>query len=297
MNPSEILATVTQSVFDKPVIHYSNINISVSEIIFIGAIFVIAYFCHVAFKILMAIQVKRNRIKRAQSKTLSQLAGYIITIVAIAVAFSYVGYSLTYFLLGSTALLVGLGFGLQQLFVDLIAGVILLLDKNINYGDVLRVDIPGVTNMQGRIIQIGLRATLLETIDNERVILPNSKVLSNSIKSLMRGNGAARFRVQVPVSFEQDMDLAKKLMTQAVLENEKVDKELQPTIIIKSFEENSIILEIRFWMKELFNSENILSDIRFEILKKFNKNEVSIPYPRRVIHEKNDKPSDKTVVI
>lgn len=287
MNVETLLATVTEKVLEKPIISLPNISLSFSDLFVVGVIFVVAYLIHTAIKLVMALQVKRNKIKRAQSKTLSQLIGYVITILAVGAAFSSVGYSLTYFFLGSTALLVGLGFGLQQLFVDLISGVILLVDKNINYGDVINVDIPGShERMKGKITQIGLRATQLETIDNEVMIVPNSRMLTSGVRSLMRGNGAARFRVQMQVSYESDMEKVKTLMSKAVLSNEKVDRDPEPTLIIKEFAENGVLLEIRFWMKEIFNSEIILSDIRFEILRLFNENEIEIPYPQRVMHEK-----------
>jgi small-conductance mechanosensitive channel len=287
MNVDTLLATVTEKVLEKPIIKLPNISLSFSDLFIVGIIFSVAYLIYTAIKLLIALQVKRNRIKKAQSKTLTQLISYIIAIFAVGAAFSSFGYSLTYFFLGSTALLVGLGFGLQQLFVDLISGIILLIDKNVNYGDVIDVDIPGAKiHLRGKIVQIGLRATQLETIDNEIMIVPNSRMLTSGVRSLMHGNGSARFRVTMQVSFDSDMDKVKKLMTKAVLSHEKADQEPKPTIIIKEFTDNGVLLEIRFWMKELFNSEIILSDIRFETLKLFRENNIEIPYPQRVMQEK-----------
>jgi small-conductance mechanosensitive channel len=118
------------------------------------------------------------------------------------------------------------------------------------------------------------------------MIVPNSKMLQSGVKSLMRGNGAARFRVCVGVSYESDMEKAKLIVTKAVLSHPKIEEEPKPTIILKSFDESGVTLEVRFWMKELFNSENILSDVRFAILDSFRKDGISIPYPHRVITEK-----------
>jgi small-conductance mechanosensitive channel len=235
----------------------------------------------------MAWRVRSDKVRKSQSRTLNQLASYVITVVAVTYAFSAVGYSLTYLFVGSTALLVGLGFGLQQMFMDVVSGIILLIDKNVNYGDVIRVDMQGIqAPMYGKITHIGLRTTLLETIDNEIMIVPNSRMLQSGVKSLMRGNGAARFRVTMRVSYDSDMELAKKLMMKAVDLNEKTDKDPKPTIIIKSFEDSYILLEIRFWMKEIFNSEIILSDIRFKIFELFKKEGLEIPYQQRIITEK-----------
>jgi small-conductance mechanosensitive channel len=287
MNLESILATITDKVLQKPLLQLPNISITFTNLLFVGLIFLIAYFVHTLFKLLMALQVKRNVIKRAQSKTLSQLAAYVFTILAVAASFSYIGYSLSYFFLGSTALLVGIGFGLQQLFVDLISGVILLIDKNVNYGDVVMIDIPGSSiNNSGRIVQIGLRTTQLETIDNQILIVPNSKILSNGLKSLMRSRGAVRFRIDLHVAYNSDMEKVKTLMIKAALSNYNTEKDPVPNIIVKSFDDNGVSVELRFWMKELFNSENHLSEIRFEILKLFRENNIEIPFPQRVVHMK-----------
>jgi small-conductance mechanosensitive channel len=78
------------------------------------------------------------------------------------------------------------------------------------------------------------------------------------------------------------MKKARKILMEAVLKDPRVDQEPIPTIIIREFRESGVLLEIRFWMKELFNSEIILSDIRFKILEDFRKNHVEIPYPHQV---------------
>ncbi len=270
---------------DKPVVQFANQAISFKSVFYAAIILLIAYGIFFSVRFTLAIQVKRKKIRSAQGKALLQLFGYILTILAIFYSASTLGYSLTYLLLGSTALLVGLGFGLQQLFLDLVSGVILLIDKNVNLGDVVKVDIPsGKEQMFGKIFHIGLRATLLQTIDNEFLIVPNSKFLSSGVRSLMRDKGAARFRIHIMVEFGQDMNKARRTLTEAVLKDPRVDQEPGPTIIIREFKEYGAMLEIRFWMKELFNSEIILSDMRFKILEDFTKNGIKIPYPHHVLH-------------
>lgn len=281
----QIVATVTDNVFENSLSSITNFKIEFSDLLSILIIFSITLGIHTLFKLFMAWQVKRDKVRKSQSKTLTQLAGYVLFIFAITSSFSAAGYSLTYLLVGSTALLVGLGFGLQQLFVDLISGVILLLDKNINYGDVVKIDIAGSQTVEGKIANIGLRATLIETIDNEMIIVPNSKLMQTGFTSLMRNRGSVRFRVSIPVDFSSDMNKVREIMYACVKANPKVDKNSDLSLIIKEFLNNGVLVEVRFWMKELFNSEIILSDIRFEILKQFRENGITIPYPHMITHK------------
>lgn len=283
----KLVGTVTEKVLEQPVVSFSNFKLDFADLFEIGIIFAVAYAVYWSFRFFMAWRVRSDKVRKSQSRTLNQLASYVITVVAVTYAFSAVGYSLTYLFVGSTALLVGLGFGLQQMFMDVVSGIILLIDKNVNYGDVIRVDMQGIQNpMYGKITNIGLRTTLLETIDNEVMIVPNSRMLQSGVKSLMRSNGSARFRVTMRVSYDSDIEVAKQLMMKAVDLNDKTDKEPKPTIIIKSFEDSYILLEIRFWMKEIFNSEIILSDIRFKILELFKEEGLEIPYQQRIVTEK-----------
>jgi len=285
----KMVGTVTGKVLEQPVVNFSNFKLNLSDILEIGIIFLAAYVVYWCFRFFIIWKFGNDKVRKSQFRTLNQLASYVITVVAVTYAFSSVGYSLTYLFVGSTALLVGIGFGLQQMFMDVISGIILLIDKNINYGDVIRVDMQGIqAPMFGRIINIGIRTSLLENIDKVIMIVPNSRMLQSGIKSLIRGNGSARFRVTMRVSYESDIEVAKKLMMKAVELNEKTDDEPKPTIIIKSFEDSFILLEIRFWMKEIFNSEIILSDIRFKILELFKKEGLEIPYQQRIITEKSN---------
>jgi small-conductance mechanosensitive channel len=276
---------LTEKFLSQPVLEIAKNKISLEEILYSLLIIIVAYFIFFGFKTVTNIQIKRKKVRGVQGKTLIQLFKYIVSISAFFFIMNTLGYSLSYIFLGSTALLVGLGFGLQQLFLDLISGIILLIDKNVNLGDVVKVDTGGHINMFGKIYHIGLRTTLLQTLDNEFIIIPNSKLLSSGAKSLMRDKGSVRFRISVGVHYATDMVLARKIIKQVMTRDVRVDKDPEATIILKDFADHSILLEARFYMKEIFNSENILSDLRFEILEEFRKNNINIPYPQMVIHQ------------
>ncbi len=281
-----ILSNYLGILFEMPIVHVAKVEISISTIFYFVFVIVAAYLSYLVAKLFINVQIKKGKIRTAQGKSLLQLFGYLVFIVAILFVIRGFGYSLSYFFVGSTALLVGLGFGLQQLFLDVISGIILLVDKYVNLGDVVRLDTSsGRENMHGRIQRIGLRATLLQTTDNEFMVIPNSKFLSSGISSFMKERGSARFRISILVEYGQDMEQVKKVLSDAVLSDVNVDKNPNPTVIAKDFAESGILLEVRFWTKELFNSENVLSEIRFKILENFRANNIKIPFPQVVYHK------------
>ena len=286
-----ILLKYFTSFFDKPIVQVANTDISLYTLIYLGVIFVIANAIFLGARLFLNIQIKRKKIRSAQGKSLLQLFGYIVTIIAFLFVLNELGYSLSYLFVGSTALLVGLGFGLQQLFLDVLSGIILLIDKNVNLGDVVRLDTTkGKENLLGRIQHIGLRTTLLQTVDNEFMIIPNSKFLSSGVTSFMKDKGSARFRIQIQVEYSQNVELVKKVLVESVLKDERIDKNPEPTVIVKDFQDNGVLLEVRFWMKELFNPETIMSDIRSNILEDFRKNNITIPFPQLVYHRADSEP-------
>jgi small-conductance mechanosensitive channel len=281
----KILSQYLSAVYEKPILEVAHASISFSTLIYIAIIIIIANLVYLGLKLFVSIQIKRNKIRNAQAKSLLQLFLYLLFIITFLFILNALGYSLSYLFVGSTALLVGLGFGLQQLFVDVISGVILLIDKNINLGDVVRLDtLSNKENMLGRIHHIGLRATLLQTIDNEFMIVPNSKFLTSGISSLMKDKGAVRFRIKVLVEYNEDMTLVRKVITEALFKNINVEKAPEPTIIAKDFADSGVLLEVRFWMKEIFTFENIVSDIRYQILEDFRTNNITIPFPHLKIN-------------
>lgn len=280
----QLFSKYISPLIETPIVKVADKGIAFSNIFYSLLIIGVAYGVYISAKILLNIYIKRKSIRSSQGKALLQLFGYVVTMVAVFFVIKAFGYTLSYLLLGSTALLVGLGFGLQQLFLDLVSGVIILIDKDINLGDVVKVDIPSSKDpMHGRIYHIGLRATLLQNIDNEFMIIPNSKFLASGVRSLMRDKGSARFRIHILVEFNQDMKQAVKVLMESVLKDPRVEQEPAPTIIVKEFQANGVMLEARFWMRELFNSEIILSDVRFKILEDFHANGIKIPFPHQVI--------------
>ncbi len=119
---------------------------------------------------------------------------------------------------------------------------------------------------------------------NEFEIIPNSKFLASGIKSLMRDKGPVRFRIKIIVAYNSDIILVRKIIMAAIDHDVRIEKEPIPTIILREFENSGIAIEVRFYMKEIFNSENILSDVRFQILEDFRTNKIIFPFPQVVVH-------------
>lgn len=265
--------------FQFPIIQTQHVTLTIASIgIFLG-VFLCAAGAYYALKVLVAVQTKRGVLRREQGVTLLQLGAYVLFVAAFLIALQTSGISLTYLFVGSAALLVGLGFGLQQLFLDLVSGVILLLDRNINLGDVIKTG-----DFSGRINRIGIRTTQLVTIDNILIVIPNSKFMTTVLNDLASNRGVARFRIQASIGYDCPVEKVRLILMESALACDKVERTPEPTVIIKDFGENGYTFELRFWLKELFQTENILSDVRYIITERFARENIHFAYPQRVLH-------------
>jgi small-conductance mechanosensitive channel len=264
---------------DAPLISNAKITITAGDVVIFFLVFIGAWLLRLLVKFIVSVQTKRKVLRKEQGQTLLHLSGYLIYTAAFFIGLDKAGIPLSYFFVGSAALLVGVGFSLQQLFQDVISGVILLLDRNINIGDVITTP-----EHKGKIESIGIRTTQMVTIDNEFIVVPNSKLLALGLHNLAHNRGLVRFRIQVGVAYGTDMARARQILIESALADEHVDQKRIPTVTLNDFGNNSLILELRYWSKELFFAENVKSDIRFTIEQRFREAGITIPFPQLTVH-------------
>ncbi len=211
-----------------------------------------------------------------------QIIRYVTVVVIMIVCLEIIGISISLLLAGSAALLVGLGFGIQELFKDIISGVVLLFEGSISVGDILEVD----QNLTGRVEVINIRTSTIETINGIRVIVPNSLLVSEKVVNWSHNRGATRFAVAVGVAYGSDVRLVSKLIVDAAREHPLVEKQPEPRAFFRDFGDSSLNFEVSFWTTEMMRIERVKSEIRYNIDAMFRNNGVQIPFPQRDLHIK-----------
>lgn len=206
----------------------------------------------------------------------TQLVSYVIYVIAIVLIIENLGFSITVLLAGSTALLVGLGLGLQDFFRDLVAGFIILTERTVTAGDI--VEIAGEV---GQVRDVGLRTTLLLTREDIVLIVPNSKLIQDNVINWSQNNKITRFRVKVGVAYGSDTAKVKEILLECAKEHPDVIKNQEPTVFFEDFGNSSLDFSLLFYSRNLFRIERTKSELRFSIDKKFRENEITIPFPQR----------------
>ena len=247
----------------------------------IGAIVIIGV-AYIVEKISKKIFYRRSsQVDKGTRYALHQIVYYGIVIVTFLIVMRILGVNISPFLVGSSAVLVGIGLGLQNLFLDFISGVIILLDKSVRVGDVL--DMNGV---MGRVEQISMRTTKILTTDRRTIVFPNSYLTKDKLSNYSSNEYPNAFYIEVGVDYSTDIKTAENLLVEAARENPDISKEREPYIRLNDFADSSLNLRLYFFSDDPFHISQTKSEIRKSILEKFRANNIIIPYPTYDIHSK-----------
>ncbi len=219
----------------------------------------------------------KDKIDHGKQYAVVQLVSYVVYVIAMVVAIESLGVNMFTLLVGSTALLVGLGLGLQDFFRDLIAGFIILSQRTVTAGDI--VEIAGTV---GKVQDVGLRTTSLLTREDIVIIVPNTKLTNENVINWSQNNSkVTRFEIRVGVAYGSDTKLVKDLLIKSAVQNKDVIKVPGPNVLFDNFGVSALEFRLTFYSNNLFRIERTKSDIRFEIDRAFREAGVKIPFPQR----------------
>ncbi len=222
---------------------------------------------------------KMNNEDKLKFISIFKFIRYVVYVIVLLATLSAAGINVTVILTASAALFVGLGLALQELFQDIIAGILIMVDKSLRVGDIVEVE-----GKVGKVFEIKLRTTRAITRDDKIVIIPNHKFITNTIYNFTQNHKTTRERVTVGVAYGSDVDLVTRLLEEAVKEQKSVLRNPKPFVLFEDFADSALSFSINFFINDSFTEPRIKSDIRYAIDKKFRENNVTIPFPQRDVH-------------
>ncbi|MCF8236947.1 MAG: mechanosensitive ion channel [Saprospiraceae bacterium] len=225
---------------------------------------------------------RRKHLDIGRYYSVSRLISYVIYVIAILISFQALGIHLSVIWAGAAALLVGLGFGLQHIFNDLVSGIVLLIEGTVAVNDVVIVE-----GIVGIVRAIGLRTSKVETRDKVVIIIPNSKLVSENVTNWSHNDATTRFQVKVGVSYASDVDLVERLMLKAGADHPQVEHSPAPKVAFEEFADSSLNFTLYFFSEEFLAIEFVKSDLRFAITRLFREHGIVIPFPQRDLWIRN----------
>jgi small-conductance mechanosensitive channel len=252
-----------------------------SALVVFVVVFGIFLFARMGSKAAKKVFARMTPLDPAQRLLGEKLVSVAVWALAILIGIDVLGIDLTALAVFSGALGLAMGFGLQRTFGNLIAGIILLMDRSIKPGDVIAVSDTSGRESVGQIRKIGIRAISVVTRDRKEYLIPNENLMVNQVENWSYSSRDVRVKAPVRVSYKADLALAETLMLQATRSVARVLENPAPNALLMAFGSSAIEFEIRFWISD---PEEGLSNVRSEVLKEvwrlFRENDIAIPFPQ-----------------
>ncbi len=215
---------------------------------------------------------------------LSKFSGAIIYATAVILALDVLGMNVMPFIAGAGVAGIAIGFAAKDTLSNLIAGVLLIIDRPFEIGDRIEVwSAPAGSATWGDVIDIGLRATKIKTTDHIIIIIPNNEIMTRDIVNYTSISTKIRVRINVGVAYDADIEKAKELIKDVAGQAAWISKEPPPKVVVRNFGESSVDLQLRVWIDNARKRMDTISYITDKIKTAFDKNGIEIPYPKRDI--------------
>lgn len=257
-----------------------NVTISMANIVIAIATFLVLLFLtRFVQNVLSEKILPKTKMEASVRQSVTQVLGYIGLIFALLAGVSAIGFDLTNLALIAGALSVGIGFGLQSIVSNFVSGLILLFERPIKVGDWIIT-----SSGEGIVKKISVRSTEIETFDRTSIIVPNSELISSSVKNWTHKDKIGRVVIMIGVSYDSDPHKVKELLIKCGEESEYSLKTPGVSVFFKDFGDNALIFELRFFIRNVTDTIMVATQMRFDIWDAFKEADIEISFPQRDLH-------------
>ncbi len=220
-------------------------------------------------------------------KAASNATRALLMFVGLMLALTSVGIDLTALSVLGGAIGVGIGFGLQKLAANYVSGFVILTERSMRIGDMIRVD-----TFEGRITDIKARFTVIRNLTGREAIVPNEILITSRVENLSLADPRVWQSTVVNVAYQSDVALVSRLLEAAALSQTRVLRDPPPVASLSAFGVDGLEFTLGYWIADLENGQlGLRSDINKQILESFREHGIEIPFPQRVVHAVAGSPS------
>ncbi|MBP5992206.1 MAG: mechanosensitive ion channel [Piscinibacter sp.] len=220
-------------------------------------------------------------------KIAANLVRALLLFIGLLLAMSAMGIDLTALSVLGGALGVGLGFGLQKIAANYVSGFVILAERSLRIGDMVRVD-----NFDGRVSDIRTRYTVIRALSGREAIVPNEMLITQRVENLSLADMKVLLSTGVQVAYGTDVRALQPKVVEAVAAVPRVLADPAPSCQLAEFAADGMNLTINFWIADPENGQgNVRSDVNLAVLDVFEREGIEIPFPQRVMHHIGADPS------
>jgi small-conductance mechanosensitive channel len=263
-------------------------TITLGAVVNAGLVLYIFYAIAMALNDVMTPALQRIQAQPGVANTIKTVTRYTILGVGVLAAFSVLGFSLSAILIVFGGLSVGIGFGLQELVSNFISGIVLMFDNTVRPGDIV-----DVATYRGAVERLGIRATVLRTVDNAEVVVPNKTLFVSPVTTFTYTDTIVRRTIDVGVGRESDPETVRDALRRVALRHGDVLAEPQPEVYFLSFGASTLQFQLAFHLATPAVGLRVSSDLHYMIWKEFAALGIAIPYPQQDVHLHTVEPASR----
>ncbi len=222
---------------------------------------------------------KDLKFSKGMTYAVQRIVHYIIISLGVIIAAQFLGINLSSFAIAFGFIGVGIGFGLQNLTSNFISGLIMLIEQPVTVGDLVTIE-----SQIGKVSKVQLRATIINTIDNISIIVPNAKFVENQLINWSHGDPRVRLHCPVGVAYGSDVPLVRNTLLQVAKGHSQVLKNPAPQVLFERFNNSSLDFDLLVWINNPEKQFVVKSEINYAIDEAFRKNSIRIPFPQSDVH-------------
>lgn len=276
----------------SPIFVYNEQAITLFSLIKAILLIVFGFVIGVIYKKWLAnIAKKWPNMSQMSLKLSSNVGFYIIVIITFMIAMSSLGIDMSSISLIAGALSIGIGFGLQTVVSNLIAGVILMFERTIRIGDIIEIN----DLLKGTVTDIRIRSTTIKTFDNIDIVVPNSSFIQNNVINWTLEDPSRRLHVPFGVAYGTKIEKVKEVVLEELKNSDlkyvKDNEDKKPEIRLENMNTSSVDLELLVWIKanDKIQPNSLKSDFLILIYNALYKHDIEIPFPQLDLHIKKEK--------
>jgi small-conductance mechanosensitive channel len=274
-NVSAWLGSILKSGATVGTVHFSLGNL----IIFIFIIWLTIWISRLIRIVFEGEEVIRRKLRRGVPAALSLVIRIILITIGFLIAIAAAGVEMSKLTILLGALGVGIGFGLQNIFNNLVSGIILAFERPINEGDIIEVG-----TLLGSVKQIGIRASTIQTVDGAEVVVPNGNLISNELINWTLSDQKRRVEVIIGVKYGTDPRQVLQILRDIAANHEKVLNDPEPLCLFSAHGESSLDFRLLCWIPDADERLQVASDLTVQVNEALRKAGIEIPFPQRDLH-------------
>lgn len=273
------IVSLIERIFDYQLFVLNNTPVTLTSILIFGIWLLVFGLISKILKRTILRVLSKTSIEEGTRYVFARIIQYVVVVVGLLISFQFIGLDLSGLAVIFGFLSVGVGFGLQNITSNFVAGLILLFERPIRVGDRLQVG-----DIEGDVVAINIRSTTIRSINNVHVIVPNSDFISNSVVNWSYGDKKVRLDVVVGVSYNSDLETVIRALEEVAAENADVMKKPEPEVFLVEFADSSWNMQLRVWIRDPKTHRHVRSALNCAIVHKFRQYNIEIPFPQRDLH-------------